>query len=69
MALPLPWYSDVHLSVTGSTGILARDAQEWTTGMASLGATFGVEAGPAWVGPTVEARLPFRWHAAEDQGR
>jgi hypothetical protein len=67
VVLPQPWHTDVHLAVATASGLLRRDGEEWTTGMASLGATIGAEIGPGWAGPSVDVRVPFRSHPSEDQ--
>lgn len=61
------WRPDLHASFEIAEGPLPTlpDAVA-TTGTAALGATLGLQVGPAWIGPTVEARLPFR--VREDLG-
>lgn len=61
-----PWRPDLHASLDLVEGPLP-DAPIATTGTFTAGATFGATLGRAWLGPTVDLRLPFReWGYADD---
>ena len=56
---------DLHLAVEYASGALPDTAQA-TSGGFSAGATLGFDIGPAWIGPGVDLRVPFRQNQAGD---
>lgn len=54
-----PWRPDLHASLDLAEGPLV-DAPVATTGTFAVGGTLGATLGHAWLGPTLEARVPFR---------
>lgn len=55
------WRPDLHLTGSYAAGTLAAEAdQPFATGTFAVGGTWALAAGPVYVGPEVDLRLPWR---------
>lgn len=61
-----PWRPEIHAGIDVGAGDVS-DGNDVTSGAGTVGALLGVTAGPAYVGPALDLRLPFRGDGKEWQ--